>query len=124
MILPDTSVWIDHFRRGNSKMTAMLRDNSVLCHAMVIGELACGNLRARSSTIDDLSRLPRVMLVDDLEVLQFIERQKLMGLGLGWVDVHLLASAVLDGSPLWSLDKALQASAHALGCDPDSAGWT
>ena len=47
MILPDTSVWIDHFRRGNSKMTAMLRDNSVLCHAMVIGELACGNLRAR-----------------------------------------------------------------------------
>ena len=117
MVLVDTSVWVEHLRSGSAELQALLNDGEVVCHPFVIGELACGNLKNRAEIIDLLHALPRSTKADDHEILLFIDRQRLRGRGLGLIDVHLLASCLLDGSRLWSNDKPLKAVATDLNID-------
>ena len=108
MILADTSVWIDHLRSENLQLTVLLRDDQVLMHPMVIGELACGNLPNREDTLTELMKLPVPPIATDDEVLFFIERHQLMGRGIGYIDAHLLASVAISSSDLlWSNDRRL-----------------
>lgn len=111
MILVDTSVWIDHLKRGNQRLRSLLQDDQVLCHPFVIGELACGNLHNRSEILHLLEALPGARLADHAEVLHLINSHRLYGQGLGWIDAHLLASAMLTGCELWTLDLRLHALA-------------
>jgi predicted nucleic acid-binding protein len=115
MVLVDTSIWIDHLRSGNSKLTALLNDGKAVIHPFIIGELACGNLKNRKEIISLLHALPHVDKADDDEVLFFIEKHKLMGLGIGLVDLHLLASCKLDNTKLLTKDKRLCHAANCLG---------
>jgi len=116
MILVDTSVWVDHFRRGDARLVDALNDAQVLTHPFVIGELACGNLERRATVLGLLRDLPRCTPASNDEVLFFIERQALMGQGIGYVDAHLLAAARLNtGTQLWTRDKRLSALADRLG---------
>ncbi len=93
----------------------VLESGQAAAHAFVIGELACGNLRSRVRVIDLLQALPQLAMAMDDEVLYFIERHKLMGRGIGYVDAHLLAAASISGSLLWTRDKRLRAIATELG---------
>ena len=112
MILVDTSVWIDHLSRGVRQLAAELEEQNVATHPFIVGELACGNLTRRIEILSSLKALPVVTVATDDEVLHFIERHQLFRLGLGWTDVHLLASTRLgDGVRLWTRDKALLAVA-------------
>ncbi|MGB2986012.1 MAG: type II toxin-antitoxin system VapC family toxin [Phycisphaerae bacterium] len=115
MMLVDTSVWIHHFRHGNAALTALLNDGDVLSHPFVIGELACGNLKQRREILSLLEALPSVTLADHDEVLAFVDGNRLMGTGIGWIDAHLLSSAVLTGTLLWTLDKRLGEAARSIG---------
>lgn len=115
MILVDTSVWVDHLRRDNPRLRALLGNAAVSCHPFVIGELACGTMRNREVVLDLLARLPSVPVAQHREALAFIESRRLMGSGLGWVDINLLASALLGGVQLWTLDRALREAATSLG---------
>ena len=116
MILVDTSVWVDHLRKSDRGLAALLTASNVLMHPFVIGELACGNLRKCDQILALLKNLPRAGVATDNEVLFFIERHTLMGRGLGFVDVHLLASVALHGTArLWTRDKRLRAAADSLG---------
>ena len=115
MILLDTSVWVDHLRRGDSLVVQVLESGQAAAHAFVIGELACGNLKSRVHVIDLLQALPQLAMAMDDEVLYFIERHKLMGRGIGYVDAHLLAAASISGSLLWTRDKRLREIATELG---------
>jgi predicted nucleic acid-binding protein len=113
MVLVDTSVWVDHFRRGLPQLAEQLDAGAVVCHPFVMGELACGNLKNRREILELLGTLCTCPVAGHEEVLHFIESNHLMGLGLGYLDVHLLASARLSGLPLWALDRTLQtAAAH------------
>lgn len=110
MILVDTSVWVDHLRRGNARLVSLLEETEVCSHPFVVGELACGRLKNRREILALLKSLPQLPSATDDEVLYFIDQQKLMGRGVGYVDVHLLAAAKLAGiSELWTLDKRLDA---------------
>lgn len=117
VILVDTSVWIDHLRRGNERLKEALRDEGVLCHPFVIGELACGHLTKRHEILSLLRALPQAHEVEHEEAIAFLEAHRLSGAGLGWIDVHLLASAVLSGARLWTLDARLKAAARARRVD-------
>ncbi len=115
MILVDTSVWVDHLRKGVPALAAALERGEVLTHPFVIGELACGSLKNRNEVLRLLADLPVVPSATDREVLAFIDRWSLMAKGIGYVDAHLLAAAVLDGdATIWTRDKRLAASAQAL----------
>jgi predicted nucleic acid-binding protein len=114
MVLVDTSVWVDHLRRGNPALRELLEDERVVCHAFVLGELACGNLRDRATILTLLRALPQTPSAEDEEVLHLLDARQLHGRGLGWVDVHLLASALLLGCALWTLDRRLQRAARRL----------
>ncbi len=114
--LVDTSVWIDHFRSDSSVLRRLLDDDLVLCHPLVIGELACGNMKRRSEVLGSLTVLPTTPTIEYEEVLMFIETHKLFGHGLGWIDAHLLASAVLRHVTLWTLDQSLRTAAKKLRC--------
>ena len=113
MILVDTSVWIDHFRNGVSPLAVLLDNARVLTHPFVLGEIACGNLRDRQETLRLLSGLPHAPEASNAEVMTFIEANKLMGKGIGFVDAHLLAAVALAADArLWTHDRRLdQASA-------------
>lgn len=116
MILVDTSVWVDHLRVGDTIVEALLEFGRVLVHPFVVGELALGKLRQRQAILASLQDLPRANAASDQEVLHFIERYALAGLGIGYVDVHLLAATQLTpGSSLWTRDKRLSAVAERLG---------
>jgi predicted nucleic acid-binding protein len=115
MVLVDTSVWVDHLRHDNHDLRRMLDSGSVLCHPFVIGELACGNLRNRRMILDLLDALPCALVAQHLEVLRLVEERRLFGQGLGWIDMHLIASALLQNFPLWTLDKALRLAGTKLG---------
>jgi predicted nucleic acid-binding protein len=113
-MLVDTSVWIEHLRRSDPALVALLHDGKVECHPFIIGELAAGSLHRRSEMLRLLAALPGVPLAEHHEALAFLEAHDLMGRGLGWVDVHLLASAKLGGTPLWTYDRRLrEARRHA-----------
>ena len=104
MILVDTSLWVEHLRRGLPRLATLLQEGQVLIHPWVIGELACGNLRHRSAVLNLLQGLPAATVASDAEVLHMIEHDRLMGRGIGYVDAHLLASAKLSRCDLWSRD--------------------
>jgi predicted nucleic acid-binding protein len=116
-VLVDTSVWVDHFRRGNATLVRLLDQNLVHMHPMVIGELACGAPPApRTQTLGDLGLLPFVQLVGLHEAMAFIERESLYGLGCGLVDMILLTSTLITpGAKLWTLDKRLAEVAARFG---------
>ena len=115
MILVDTSVWVEHLRKGSARLTSLLADGEVLLHPFVIGELACGQLRNRTEILGLLSALPRTIAATHEEVLRLVETERLHGRGLGWVDVHLLASARLSQCALWTMDKSLALAVTRLG---------
>jgi predicted nucleic acid-binding protein len=114
-MLVDTSVWVDHFRRGNDTLAALLEGTRAWSHPFVVGELACGHLKRRREILAALAALPHAPLVNHSEVLAFLEREQLMGRGLGWVDMHLLASAMHGDLVLWTLDRRLAAIARQVG---------
>ncbi len=114
MILVDTSIWVDHLRTGDAHLEQLLLKTKVLIHPYIIGELACGNLYQRDQVLMLLKALPKVSHARSDEVLLFIEEFQLMGIGVGWIDCHLLASAKLDTVPLWTRDKRLSKAAKAL----------
>ncbi|MBU0752785.1 MAG: type II toxin-antitoxin system VapC family toxin [Gammaproteobacteria bacterium] len=115
MILVDTSVWIDHLRGTDTRLAPLLESGQVCVHPWVIGELACGNLANRGTVLGLLQSLPHARSATDGEALLFIERRQLMGRGIGYVDVHLLAACALDASLLLTRDKRLGSVADALG---------
>lgn len=115
MLLVDTSVWVRHLREGDPGLEKLLNNGEVMCHPYIVGELACGNLKNRNEVISLLQLLPSAALVNHEEVLQFIEGNKLMGKGLGYIDVHLCASAVLTGVQMWTYDRRLNETNEALG---------
>ena len=114
MILVDTSVWIDHLRSGNQDLQSLLQNNEVLTHPFVIGELACGTLHNRAEILRLLRELPAARSAQHREVLGLVERERRWGRGVGWIDVHLLASALLSRAALWSLDRSLNKAAASL----------
>jgi predicted nucleic acid-binding protein len=115
VILVDTSVWVDHLRVADRQLAGLLLEEAVLCHPFVVGELACGALNRRSEILGLLRNLTQTPVVEHEEVLAFVEAHGLMGSGLGWVDVHLLASATLAGERFWTRDRRLAQAAHRLG---------
>jgi predicted nucleic acid-binding protein len=115
MVLVDTSVWVSHLRDGNAGLEKLLNDGQVVSHPFIIGELACGNLQNRHEILTYLQSLPMAILAEDEEVLKFIEINQLMGKGLGYIDVHLMASAALTGVPLWTFDKTLDKFTKKIG---------
>ena len=115
MVLVDASVWVSHLRESHPGMVSLLNDADVVCHPFIIGELSCGNLMNRSEILSLLHSLPMVDQVEHEEVLQFVKINDLMGRELGYVDVHLLASAVLFGASIWTLDRKFRAVSSELG---------
>ena len=116
MILVDTSVWIDHLRSGDPHLAELLDRDVVAIHDFVIGEIACGNLKNRQEVLSLLSWLPKCEPATHKEVLFFIDQNRLMGRGIGYIDACLLAAATLGGAKLWTRDKRLAAIAEELGC--------
>ncbi len=116
MVLVDTSVWVSHLREGHPGLADLLNNAEVACHPFVVGELACGNLKNRAVILSLLENLPVTLLVDHHELLAFIENHALHGKGLGYIDIHLLASATLTGLPLWTFDGKLKQFAGKLNC--------
>jgi predicted nucleic acid-binding protein len=114
VVLVDTSLWIDHFRHGVTALARLLEDGRVASHPAVIGELACGTLRERATTLDLLRRLPRAVVASDEEALRFLDQHRLFGRGLGWTDVHLLASTALSQFQLWTVDRRLEEAGRRL----------
>lgn len=115
MILADTSVWIEHLRAGGAKLAGLLDAGRVLTHPFVIGELALGNLRKRTTVLNAMLDMPRTQVATDAEVLHFIDRHALFGLGIGYIDAHLLAAVRLTpGATIWTRDKRLHGAAARL----------
>jgi hypothetical protein len=116
VILVDTSVWADHLRAGDQALAGLLEAGKVLAHPFVIGELALGNLPRRDQPLRALQDLPQASVATDREVLHFVDRHRLFGLGVGYVDAHLLASVSLTaGAGLWTRDRQLGRAADRLG---------
>ncbi len=116
MILVDTSVWVDHFRSGDDSLRAALELGEVCVHDFVIGELTCGYLPRRAEVLSSMQRLPAVSAVSRDEFLHFVEARDLMGRGMGFVDLQLLAAACMEpGLTLWTKDRRLHEAAEELG---------
>ena len=115
MVLVDTSVWINHFRRTVPRLVELLHRAGVAVHPFVIGELALGTLRDRRRVLAMLERMPAASVATHSEVMTFVGRRSLAQRGIGYVDAHLLASAALDGGSLWTLDQRLASVARDLG---------
>ena len=114
MVLADTSIWVSHLRGATSGLSELLNLGVVVTHPFVIGELACGDLGDRQEILGLMRELPEAVTAEYEEVLEFVESQGLMGRGLGWVDAHLLASALLSSIPIWTEDKELAEAAESL----------
>jgi predicted nucleic acid-binding protein len=117
MVLVDTSVWVEHFRSGNSGLENLLNEGRVVCHLFIIGELACGNLSNRFEILSLLQALPLANHAEHEEVMHCIENYSIMGKGLGYIDMHLIASAILTKVPIWTLDKKLKAVSSNLSLE-------
>ena len=117
MILVDTSVWIDHFHHSDAALNKLLLSNQVCIHPFILGELSCGNISNRKEVLELLRTLRSVDMVLDEEVFILIEDKKLYGKGLGFIDIHLLASAMIHHVPIWTRDKSLKRVADELGID-------
>jgi len=114
MVLVDTSVWVNHLRNSDHHLEKLLFDGEVVCHPHIIGELACGNIKNRKEIISLLHALSSTPIVEFEEFLYFIEQNQLQGKGIGFVDIHLLASAKLGQVSLWTTDKKLQSASAEL----------
>ncbi|MFN0062724.1 MAG: type II toxin-antitoxin system VapC family toxin [Myxococcaceae bacterium] len=114
-VLVDTSVWIDHFRITNLRLTSLLMERKVCAHPFVTGELACGSLGRGREVLSLLRNLPQAPEVSSDRALELIESERLMGKGVGWTDVHLLASVRSVNGQLWSRDRRLVQAASRLG---------
>ena len=118
MILVDTSIWIDYLHHGDSALSLLLESEAVMMHPFVFGEISLGSLKDRQSYLLELAAIPAAPLVPDNEVHILIERQKLFGSGLGYIDAHLLASTLIgDEDLLWTKDRRLAKVANRLGVD-------
>ena len=113
-VLVDTSIWVNHFRASNPNLESLLDNTEVICHPLIIGELACGNLKNRKEILSLLSALPMAPEVDYDEALEFIELNSMMGKGIGFIDVMLLASSRLAELTIWTNDKRLKEAAQGL----------
>jgi predicted nucleic acid-binding protein len=114
VILVDTSVWIDHFRRANAVLASALGDGQVGTHPFILGELALGSIPGRNETLALLQTLPSLTPSPHDEVMAFVTRHRLAGSGLGWVDVHVLCAARRERWSLWSSDRRLRSAAADL----------
>jgi predicted nucleic acid-binding protein len=120
MILADTSVWVDHLRRGEPRLSDLLDTGQILVHPFIVGEIALGQMRRRAAIVENLLNLPRVQTAADDEVLRFMQAHSLPGTGIGYVDAHLLASVQLSaGSWLWTRDRRLRTAAKHLSLAAD-----
>ena len=117
-VLVDTSVWVDFWRRGNTRLAQLLGQDRVVVHPFILGELALGRLARRADVLRDLQALESSRVAEHDEVLALIDRTPLWGRGIGWVDAHLIASALLDRLHLWTLDQRLASVAASLGVGP------
>jgi len=116
MILADTSIWIDHLRSKDIKLSALLEANEIIIHAFVIGEIALGSLRQREIILERLDDLPRLNIASDQEVRYLIEREKLFSRGIGYIDAQLIAATRLKpGTKIWTRDKRFSYVADELG---------
>jgi len=115
MVLADTSVWVDHFCRGDKNLEYLLNESQVATHPYVIGELACGNIRNRKLIFSLLNALPSIPEVAKEEFSLFLDRHRLFGMGLGFVDIHLLASTLVSECIIYTHDKSLLSSAKRFG---------
>jgi predicted nucleic acid-binding protein len=115
MILADTTLWVEHLRHRHSGLSRVLENGEVLTHPFVIGEVLCGNLRNRSKILGLLNLLPSSEIAEHDEVIRFVESRQLFGKGIGWVDAHLLAAALLSNATLWTLDKRLAKLSTQIG---------
>jgi predicted nucleic acid-binding protein len=115
-VLVDTSVWVDHFRFRNDRLANLLELGLVMTHPLVLGEIACGTPPQRTQTLSDLDKLQATQQAGARETMAFVERERLFGLGCGWVDMLLLASALMTPeTALWTLDKRLCALTERFG---------
>jgi len=117
MILVDTSIWIDHLRRGDRQLAVRLEAGDVVCHPLVIGELACGSLSRRHEILELLAALPQAGAATHAEILAFIEKRHPYGGGIGLIDAHLLFAAVAEGHVVWTRDARLRQCAARLGVE-------
>jgi predicted nucleic acid-binding protein len=116
VILVDTSVWIDHFRESDATLVGLLDSGKVLMHPFVVGEIALGPLRQRDLVLDELQSLPAIVVAMHHEILHLVREHKVWGIGIGYVEAHLLAAVRLTpGASLWTRDKHLSAVADRLG---------
>jgi predicted nucleic acid-binding protein len=116
MILVDTSIWINHLRQRDERLSRLLNQGQVLAHPFVIGELALGSLHNRAAILGALQDLPQAPVATEGEVLSFIEQNALYSMGIGYIDAHLLAAVRLSpGATLWTRDKRLLAAGTGLG---------
>jgi predicted nucleic acid-binding protein len=115
LVLADTSVWVDHLRRGDAVLAGLLDEGQVISHPYITGELACGNLKNRTEVLSLLKSLPTVVQPDDEEILFFVDKKHLHGKGLGYVDVSLLAACLMNDTPMYTRDIRLNIVAHQLG---------
>jgi predicted nucleic acid-binding protein len=115
MTLVDTSIWIDHLRLRDARVVQLIHDGRAGLHPFVLGELALGNFPRRSQILRDFEKFPRIQPVQEVEVHYLLENNRLWGLGLGWIDLHLLTAAVVGGHTLLTSDRALAAATTKLG---------
>jgi len=114
LVLADTSIWVTHFKHKEQHLIQLLEQGLVACHPFIVGELACGGLSNREEIIQLLEALPAVDVLEHSEIMAFIENRKLMSIGIGYVDTHLLGSSLLSNTPLWTCDKSLVKAAKSL----------
>lgn len=115
MILIDTSVWISFFNKGNQELKRLLEEGEVVIHDMIIGELACGNFKNRGEIFTLLNQIPRTQSSTFDEIIYFIEKNKIYGKGLGYIDCALLVSSILFETKIWTNDKSLKEVAKSFG---------
>lgn len=115
MILVDSSIWVEHFRSGHRSLSELLEAETVLTHPFVIGELACAQLRNRGEVLALLAKLPSARVAEHDDVLAFVALNRVHGRGIGWIDAHLLASALLSSAGLMTLDRPLSKLASIVG---------
>jgi predicted nucleic acid-binding protein len=115
MVLADATIWLEHLRGREERLAPLLAQGEVVCHASIIGELACADLNDRAEILELLKGLPSAPEISHDEALLFMELRALAGAGLGYADVHLLASAVISKASIWTLNPGLRAAAAAMG---------
>jgi predicted nucleic acid-binding protein len=121
MILVDTSVWVRHLQTPNAGLSRLLTDDEAGSHPFVIGEVACGNLRNRDRAIWDLQLLPQAEIADEIDVRHTLEANRLWGMGLGWVDLHVLTAAYLARWGILTADRAMLTAARRMGVPAQQA---